>query len=85
MNWKTISLRCFSHLICRFNTISIKIFTDIYDNEEGELKIIAASNLGYMYLNGLGSLTDIPKAKRYLKYASDYSYQPAIEMLNNIK
>lgn len=64
---------------------AIKIFTDIYDNEEGELKIIAASNLGYMYLNGLGSLTDIPKAKRYLKYASDYSYQPAIEMLNNIK
>ncbi|WP_373886902.1 tetratricopeptide repeat protein [Acinetobacter sp. YH01020] len=64
---------------------ALNIFNDIFDNGSGQTKILASSNLGYMYLNGLGVNRDLNKSKEYLKYAKNYGFQPAIDMLNNLK
>ncbi|MBP2543657.1 SEL1-like repeat protein [Acinetobacter guillouiae] len=46
---------------------------------------MSATNLGYMYLNGLGVPVDLNKSKEYLQYASNLGYQPAIDMLSQIQ
>lgn len=50
-----------------------------------DIKIVSASNLGFIYLNGLGVPKDIVRSKMYLKYAVEYGYQPAQDMLKNLK
>ena len=37
---------------------ALKIFRNIFLNTIGETKIMSATNLGYMYLNGLGVPVD---------------------------
>lgn len=61
------------------------IFNNIFLNTSGETKIMSATNLGYMYLNGVGVPVDLNKSKEYLQYASNLGYQPATEMLNQIQ
>ncbi|WP_315077785.1 tetratricopeptide repeat protein [Acinetobacter guillouiae] len=64
---------------------ALKIFRNIFLNTIGETKIMSATNLGYMYLNGLGVPVDLNKSKEYLQYASNLGYQPAIDMLSQIQ
>lgn len=63
---------------------AIKIFKNIFINTTGETKIMSATNLGYMYLNGLGVTRDKTKARMYLEYASNLGFQPAKDMLEKL-
>ena len=46
---------------------------------------MAAANLGYIYANGLGVDRNITIAKKYLNYAINNNYQPALETLKAIE
>ena len=65
--------------------LALNIFNSLYSQQDKEIKIMAASNLGYIYLNGLGVNRDLNKLKEYLQYASNLGYQPATEMLSKIQ
>lgn len=64
---------------------ALKIFQDVFLNTTGETKKMSATNLGYIYLNGLGVSRDLNKSKEYLQYAANFGYQPAIDMLDKIQ
>lgn len=65
--------------------LALNIFNSLYSQQVKEIKVMAASNLGYIYLNGLGVNRDLNKSKEYLQYASNLGYQPATELLSKIQ
>ena len=65
--------------------LALTTFNSLYSESDKDIKVVAASNLGYMYLNGLGVNRDLNKSKEYLEYAKNYGFQPAIDMLQKIK
>lgn len=65
--------------------LALTTFNSLYSESDKDIKVVAASNLGYMYLNGLGVNRDLNKSKEYLEYAKNYGFQPAVDMLKKIK
>lgn len=63
---------------------ALNIFVNLFESKNIEMKKLAASNLGYIYINGLGIPANVEKAKQYLEYSANLGFQPAIDMLNNI-
>ncbi|MEB6677410.1 SEL1-like repeat protein [Acinetobacter haemolyticus] len=63
---------------------ALSIFDNLYKNTDGDVKVLAAVNLGTIYLNGLGVTRDLNKSKEYLQYAANVGYPPAIDMLNSL-
>jgi TPR repeat protein len=61
--------------------LALTTFNSLYSESDKDIKVVAASNLGYMYLNGLGVNRDLNKSKEYLEYAKNYGFQPAVDML----
>ena len=55
--------------------LALTIFNSLYEQSNIEIKIISASNLGYMYLNGYGVPLDKNKSREYLEYAANQGYQ----------
>lgn len=46
--------------------LALTTFNSLYSQSDQDVKVVAASNLGYMYLNGLGVNRDLNKSKEYL-------------------
>jgi len=64
---------------------AFNILENLYLSDLLDIKIMAAANLGYIYANGLGVDRNITIAKKYLNYAINNNYQPALETLKAIE
>ena len=63
---------------------ALNIYSMLFKIGDNDIKMVSASNLGYMYLNGLGVPLNKNKSRECLEYAANEGYQPAIDMLNSL-
>lgn len=63
---------------------ALDIFLMLLNSKDDEIKAVSASNLGYMYLNGLGVSKNKIRAKEFLEIAVKGGYEPARDMLKEL-
>ncbi len=56
----------------------------LFNSTDKDIKVVSASNIGYMYLNGLGVPKNKIKAKEFLEIAANGGYEPAKDMLKEL-
>ncbi|WP_262779739.1 tetratricopeptide repeat protein [Acinetobacter guillouiae] len=63
---------------------ALDIFLMLFNSTDKDIKVVSASNIGYMYLNGLGVPKNKIKAKEFLEIAVNGGYEPAKDMLKEL-